>query len=50
MRPGPTGCCSLSSPVPALTPGSTGTYGELWQILSGGEAVCEFWMSVNVTQ
>jgi uncharacterized protein YraI len=41
---------SYTAKVPALTPSNAGQYGELWQIQAGGEAVCEFWMIINVGQ
>ncbi|MCJ7512866.1 MAG: SH3 domain-containing protein [Anaerolineales bacterium] len=41
---------STTAAVPGRTAGSTGSYGELWQILSGDKTVCEFWMIVNVVE
>ncbi|HKY84968.1 MAG TPA: NBR1-Ig-like domain-containing protein [Anaerolineales bacterium] len=36
--------------VPALVPTDAWAYGELWQILSGDTAVCEFWVIIDVAE
>jgi len=39
---------TYTTSVPALTPSTAGDYGEVWQVISGGETVCEFWMIITV--
>ncbi len=34
--------------MPMLAPYDPGTYGELWQIASGSQVVCQFWIYINV--
>jgi hypothetical protein len=39
---------TYTTSVPAMAPAGSGDYGELWEIHSGGEPVCEFWMIITV--
>jgi uncharacterized protein YraI len=39
---------NYTTSVPAMAPSTSGDYGELWEIHSGGEPVCEFWMIITV--
>ncbi|PWB54408.1 MAG: hypothetical protein C3F13_06540, partial [Anaerolineales bacterium] len=34
--------------MPMLAPYDPGTYGELWQVASGSQVVCQFWIYINV--
>jgi uncharacterized protein YgiM (DUF1202 family) len=41
---------SYSSSIPALTPSDGGTFGEVWEVVSGGESVCGVYMIITVVE
>jgi uncharacterized protein YgiM (DUF1202 family) len=41
---------SYTTSIPAMAPASAGEYGEVWEIVSGGEPVCGFWMTIAVAE
>jgi hypothetical protein len=41
---------SYSSSIPALAPSAPGTFGEVWEIVSGGAPVCGVFMIITVAE
>jgi uncharacterized protein YraI len=41
---------SYTSSIPALAPSAAGTFGEVWEVVSGGEPVCGVYMIITIAQ